>query len=377
MSTAVLQLHHRDSFERNVTRALLAGAAAGVTHLVATRLGLPAPFSWMAIAATALAAVRGDRTDRILLIASALIATGAPWLFGLSPGWTIALSAMGAGVVMVRAHLCERGEEGQLASTRPGTLNYLLGGALTAALALVAIEVTRVLGDRLFELDTPAVLAAAALGAVMALFVAIGSLPAHLALRPDPVESRCEELIEQLDGDFRTLATRALTLYRQCGEAMAKLPRNREREELARTLSQMTRGAVELASDWSGVEQELEERTHRELTDEIAELDDGAQKAQDEVARRQLRLAAESLREELERVQELKLRRERILAKLKAEVALLERARVSLIGIRSGQTQLRAAELSAMARKFTALSRLQSEEAKLADQVALGAELDA
>ena len=33
-SAAVLQLHHRDAFERNVTRALVAGAGAGALHLV-------------------------------------------------------------------------------------------------------------------------------------------------------------------------------------------------------------------------------------------------------------------------------------------------------------------------------------------------------
>ncbi|HVE87353.1 MAG TPA: hypothetical protein VND93_31065 [Myxococcales bacterium] len=67
--------------------------------------------------------------------------------------------------------------------------------------------------------------------------------------------------------------------------------------------------------------------------------------------------------------------RERIVAKLKAEVALLERARVALLGMRSGQMSLKAAELSALARRFNSRSSLTTAEARMADAVATSAEL--
>ena len=372
-STAVLQLHHRESFERNAGRALLAGAAAGGIHLGLTSLGLSLPLPYLVLAATAAAFARGDRADRALLWGLALLAPGAGWLLGVSAGWAAALGGAGAGLVMVRAVQCERGEEGQLGLSRPGTLNYALAAACTAGLAVLGVEVVRVLTIRLAGIATPAALAAVAIGAALALFVALGSLPAHLALRPDPVEARCEELLPQLSGEFRSLAGRALALYRTCGAALARLPRDPAREELARTLSEMTRAAVELASEWTGVEHELEERTHAQLGREIEELERSARESSDELARHQLLSAAESLREEREQVDELRLRRERILARLKAEVALLERARVALIGLRSGQAQVRAAELAAVARRFASLSRLQTEEARLTDAVATGA----
>ncbi|MBX5482522.1 MAG: hypothetical protein IRZ16_11900 [Myxococcaceae bacterium] len=375
MSPALLQLHHRESFERNVTFALVAGLAAGAVHLLLTRAGFQVPLAYLAISGAAVATSRGRRFDRILLIALGLALPALPFFLGLEPGWTVALAAAAAGALMVRSHLCERGADGPLASGRPGGVNYVLGAALAAGLGLIALEVIRILGVRLSAIATPSLIAAGVLGAVFALFVAIGSLPAHLALRPDPVEARCEALLPQLAGDFHSLAARALELYRQCGEALTRLTRNREREELARTLSRMTTSAVELASEWSGVEHELEERTARELSEEIANLEKSAAGARDELAKRQLLLAAESLREELGRVGELTHRRERILAKLKAQVALLERARVSLLSLRSGQAQIRAAELSALSRKFSSLSELQSDEAKLADEVATGAEL--
>ncbi|WNZ64576.1 hypothetical protein QEG98_13400 [Myxococcus sp. MxC21-1] len=178
-----------------------------------------------------------------------------------------------------------------------------------------------------------------------------------------------EALLPQLAGDFRALTERALNLYRQCGQSLAMLPREPAREELARTLGKMTRDAAELASEWAGVEAQIEERAQADLQAEREDLERSARASTDAIARRQLELAAASLGEEVERLGTLKQRRERILARLRAEVAQLERARVALLSLRSGQAQLKAAELSALARRFRALSSLQREEAHSMEDV--------
>ncbi|MFP2930328.1 hypothetical protein ACLESO_35055, partial [Pyxidicoccus sp. 3LG] len=54
---------------------------------------------------------------------------------------------------------------------------------------------------------------------------------------------------------------------------------------------------------------------------------------------------------------------------------LLERARVALLSLRSGQAQLKAAELSALARRFRSLSSVQWEEGQSLDAVATQAAL--
>ncbi len=374
-ATAVLQLHHREMFERNVTRALFFGATAGAINLALTALRVPSPFYYLCIAAAALASVRGDKMDRMLLSGLSVGLTALPWALGVSPLWTLALSGAAAGAVMVRSRLSAGGEEGSLGENRPGPLHYAACALLAGALACGGSAVVQVLLARMVEAQTPALITLGVSGAAMSLFVALGSLAAHLALRPDPVEARCEELIPQLDGELQTLATRMLTLYRQCGQSLAQLPRQPAREELARTLSRMTREAVELASEWTGVEAQLERDAHEQLTAQIADLESSAARAQDVVARRQLTLAAASLKEELVRLGELALRRERIVAKLKSEVALLDRARVGLLGMRSGHAQLKAAELSALARRLGALASAQSAEARVADAVATSAEL--
>lgn len=373
--TTLLQLQHREHFERNVTRALVAGACGGVAHLVSNRVGLPIPLAYVTIVACAVAMARGDRMHRALLIGGALIAGAAPFLMGLSEVWSVALGGAVAGYLMVRAHLWDRGDEGQVASVRPGTFNHVLGSVVTAGLALVALRVTSVLEVRLAELDTPVALAAVCLGSVFALFVALGSLPAHVALRPDPVEVRCEALIPALSGELRVLATRALDVYRRCGDALAPLPRSRERDALARTLSDLTRGAVELASEWSGVEDQLEDRSRERLSSEITDLTTAIERCSDTIAKRQLQLAVDSLNEELMRLDELTVRRERIVARLKAQTALLERARSALVSLRSGQAQLRSTEVSALARRLSSLAEAQGDEARLADEIAAGAEL--
>ncbi|WP_164015136.1 hypothetical protein [Pyxidicoccus trucidator] len=375
MSAAILQLHHREAFEHTVTRALAAGAGAGLIHLASLRVGLPLPLAWLVPAAVVLACAQGDRWDRILLGGLGVLLTALPYALGMAPGWTVACSAAAAGALLVRARLSERGEKGQVAEVRPTLVHFGLGAVLSAGLTLAGIEVSRVFSARLADLATPALLGAGVTGGILGLFVGLSAVAAHLGLSADPVEARAEELLPRLAGDFRTLSERALSLYRQCGQSLALLPRESAREELARTLARITRDAVELASEWAGVEAQLEERAQAELQAEREDLERSARASTDAVARRQLELAAASLAEEVEHLGELKGRRERILARLRAEVALLERARVALLSLRSGQAQLKAAELSALARRFRALSSVQWEEGQSLDAVATQAAL--
>ncbi|NNC21611.1 hypothetical protein HJC22_38480 [Corallococcus exiguus] len=370
MNAAVLQFHHREAFEHTVTRALAAGAGAGLVQWLSFRVGMPMPLTWLVPAAVVLACARGDRWDRGLLSGLGLLLVALPYGLGLSPAWTVATSGAAAGALLVRSRLNDLGEEGQVAEARPTLVHYGLGAVLGAGLTLAGGVVANILSVRLASVATPTLLAAAVVGGIVGLFVGLGAIAAHLGLTADPVEARAEELLPQLSGDFHTLSERALSLYRQCGQSLAKLPREPAREELARTLARITKGAVELASEWAGVEAQLEERAAAELQAERESLERSARASTDVVARRQLEAAAASLAEEVERLGDMRQRRERILARLRAEVALLERARVALLSLRSGQAQLKAAELASLARRFRALSTAQGEEGQAMDAVA-------
>jgi hypothetical protein len=56
-------------------------------------------------------------------------------------------------------------------------------------------------------------------------------------------------------------------------------------------------------------------------------------------------------------------------------VAQLDRARVALLSLRSGHAQMKAAELSALTRRFRALASVQIEEGQVMDAVAAQATL--
>ncbi len=375
-NSAVIQLQQREAFERNVTRALAAGAGAGVLAFVAQRVHLPVPLSFLALVATSLACVRGDKLDRLILTGLSVVLPATPWLFGFSAAWTVALAGAAAGALMVKARLAERGEEGSVGADRPGALHYAGAALATGGLALAGTEVAKSLSARLTDVSTPMLINFAVSGVVIALFAGIGSLASHVALKADPVEARVEELLPSLSGEFATQITRALSLYRQAGSQLAALPRDAAREELARTLQKLTKDAAELAGEWAGVEAQVHENAHADLQKEIEELTRSAKAARDAVARQQLEGAARSLKEELGRLGELRLKRERVLARLKSQVALLERARVALIGMRSTHATVRAAEMAAVSRKLNALALAQGDEAKLGHEVATTAELE-
>jgi hypothetical protein len=376
-STAVVQLQQREVFERNVTRSLLAGAAAGVVAWLTVKAHLPVPLSFLALSGMALACVRGGKLDRLLLMGASVVLPALPWLFGLTQGWTVALAGAVAGALVVKARLAETGDEHSVGSSRPGIGHYVATAGATAGLSVAGLKVAEILSLRLQDVHTPMLLNAALSGTIIALFAGLGSLASHIALKADPVEARGDEVLPTLDGEFADQLNRAMGVYRQCGRQLAELPREPAREELARTVGKLTKDAIELAAEWAGVESHLHDDAHRDLQKEIDELLQSAKKARDAVAKRQLEVAAESLKEELERLGEMRLKRERVLAKLKSQVALLERARVALIGMRSSHATVRAAEMSAVARKLNALATAQADEAKLAHAVATNAEITA
>lgn len=374
-NTAVISFAQRETFERNVTRALAAGVGAGVLGFVSHKLNLAVPLAFLSVVGTALACVRGDRTDRIMLTVLSVLLPALPWLLGLGTAWTVGLAGAAAGALMVKSRLAERGEEGSVGADRPGLFHYVATAGVTGALAVAGTEVAKVLSTRLDDVSTPALINYALSGVVISLFAGIGSIASHVALKADPVEARLEELLPTLSGDFERQVSKALSLYRQAGAQLAALPRDAAREELARTLSKLTKEAAELAGEWAGVEAQVHENAHADLQKEIDELQKSARAARDAVARQQLENAAESLKEELGRLAELRLKRERVLARLKSQVALLERARVALIGMRSTHATVRAAEMAAVARKLNALALGQADEAKLGHEVATTAEL--
>jgi hypothetical protein len=383
MSASPLPLVHREAFERNALFALGAGALAGGLQLalatvsgwvglglpafpegtVGALLGLPA----LALGAAVLACVAGDRTDRALLGLGALALVPAPFLFEVPPVWKLALSGAIAGLLMVQAQVCDRGQRGLVGADRPGRGSFALAALATALLVPAGVATAQVIAWRLTDFGTPPLLLAAFSGAVVALFAALGSLPAHLGLAPDPASVRLLQLLPRTRGELRRLLARTLELYRRCAQGLAALPREPSRESLAEAISRI---GTEIADGFERLVQlePLWAQVGGEDTDqEIARLTRAREAASDPLARAQLGVALESHQRERAQASELLRRRERIVARLEAEVALLGSANLALVQARTGEAQVGGATLGALAQRLSTGLRQEHEAAALAD----------
>jgi len=383
MSASPLPLVHRESFERNALLALGAGACAGIVHLalsstlawvgvvlptfpegtVGAPLGLPA----LALVAAVLGCLSGDRTDRALLLLGALALVPLPFLFTVPAVWKLALAGAIAGPLMVQAQVCERGERGLVDAERPGGASFALASVATALLLPAGVAIAQILAWRLVDFGTPSILLGAFCGAVVALFVALGSLPAHVGLAPDPASARLGALLPKATGDLRRLLERARELYRRCSLGLSSLPREPSRESLAETVGTIGLEIAELAEKLVKLEPLWAQVGGADTEAEIARLERTLEKVTDPVARSQLLLALASHRREQDQAKELVLRRERIVARLEAEVAMLGSANLALVQARTGEAQATGVELGTLAQRLSVTLRQEHEAAALSD----------
>lgn len=368
-----IQLQHRTQFERNVSWAIGGGALAGFLTAAFSGSRLDGFLAWSVAAATTYFFAGGDKTDRWL---TRLMGAFFPAACLLLPGkMGIAACGAAAGIVLVAASVASRGREGQVAQFRPGGPAYVIAAVTGGALLLVGMGAGDILSHAFRGAGLHWFPATMAAGAVTALFLSFAALPAHVMMEADPVEAKAMGLELSLEGDLAELCSRMLAGYRRCGELLAQLPRDAARSELASVACRSVNDALELANDWQQVESQLEEASPAELDNQVQSLKKDALAAKDEVAKRQLLLAAESLSEEVQRLESLSCRRERVMARLKATCAELDRTRLSLLSLRSARTHMKATELLALSRKLKSLAALESTRGELESAVATGAEL--
>lgn len=305
-----------------------AGAVTLVADLVLRWTPSPADAStWMpaAIMAGALGAVGGGDARR------AWVRHGVGALTGLAAGG--AFAALGAGSpglavlalgVASMPILAPRGGWGRRA------LQVLASGLLGAAGAWVA----QVLWSwQVFDPLVPGAAATALCGAAGGMFVGLGSGGKHLMPPEDPVEARYRELLGVRDGEVADLLQRALRHYRSMcrePEALGELA-----GELRPIMLQLAAAAAQLRR----LQQDLEEWTPRELEQQTERLLRKAEDHDDPVARETLEQAAESLRAQMAALTRIDRGRQRVLARLHADVALLERLRFSLIQLRASAAE--------------------------------------
>lgn len=340
-----VQLQEREDFEVRTLRALGGGAAAGLLAAALARMNLQVDMGFFAVAGAALAGARVDWKVRLGMLVGLPVLLNIPDVLNVpTPLSEACMGALAAGVV------------GLLGTWRSRPPRVLAGAVGAGALVPLGLYVKTVMDARLFDGRLGAVGMVLGLAAV-GLFWSVGTLASHVSVHGNAVEARGSALEKQLSGEAQGLVTRAVTLYGQCQKEAARLSAGPGKTELLGVLEKMVRELFSLAESHANLEAQLHAVQQGDVDAQVKELRAKAAATTDAVARRQLELAASSLGEELNHLDLLGRKRERLLAQLHAQVALLERARVSLVGVRGGDVASKGAQAAQLARKLEALGQ--------------------
>lgn len=340
-----VQFQEREDFEVRTLRALGGGAAVGLAVAALWRVGLRLDMGFFAVAGAALASARGDWKTRLWML------VGLIGVFGLTSLFNLPLLVEQASVGALAA-----GVMGALGMAwRPRPAQVVAGAVGAAAMLPLGLYVKTVMDAWLLgRMPAPSAL----LGyTVVALFWSVGLLAAHIRVHTSPVVAQGARLEKQLAGEAQSLVARAMVLYSQCQKEAARATAGRGRTELLGVLERMAREVFSQAEEHAGLEAQIHAVRQGDVDTQVRELRAKAAAATDAVARRQLELAASSLGEELNRVDLLERKRERLLAQLHAQVALLERARVSLVGVQGGDVASKSEQAAQLAQRLASLGK--------------------
>ncbi|MDC0712120.1 hypothetical protein POL68_26880 [Stigmatella sp. ncwal1] len=341
-----LHLLHREDFERRTLRALVGGAAMGLLAALAERIHLPLHPGFAVIAA-ALAGARPRPGTQGLLWVGVPLLSALPYLFQVDAPVPQALSG-----AIAAALVGWMGPGGD----RLGKPTEVTAGAVAAgALVPLGMYVQQVLDARFFPQG--GLLGALVGFSAVALFWSVGTLASHVTVHVDAVESRGSLLEDRVGGEAKTLLERTRSLYRQCQTLALKMPSGPGRDELVGVLQKMANESFTLAESHAELETQLAAVVPQDVETQVEQLRQRAAATEDAGARRQLELAASSLGEELNRLNLLARKRSRLLAQFHAQVALLERARMSLVGVAGTEASAKGAQAAHLAQRLAALGQ--------------------
>jgi hypothetical protein len=346
-----MQLIRREDFETRCLYALVgAGALAIVAGVARQVLRVDVSPGYVVLMAAALTAVKPKPAHAYLLRGALLLLSALPYLLDLpQPLQHAAAGGLAAGLLAWQGNGRERaGSRAQIG----------FSATASAVTTLLGLYVQEVLHARF--LPSQGYFPLMVDYAVVALFWSIGTLPVNMVMDLDTPSTRGAQLEATLTGETQALVSRALTLYRESKQELGALvPGGPERAKLQGSLETLVRGAFDLTDAHAVLEGQLSAASAGGVDSRVQELRKRAEDTEDGVARRQLERAAASLGEELNHLDVLARRKERLQAQLHAQVALLERARVSLIGARAvpagaGRFQHLTDKLSGLARESAA-----------------------
>jgi hypothetical protein len=334
-------------FAADVGRAVL-GASGGA--LLASMLSGQAKtgFVWLvALALTGALAAIGARTGGLWrALHSAAFGVIGGWLFARALEWPI-LSAVLVGAAA--APVLARGETTEkVALTGAVTSLFVLGGAYVS----YVLESTGVLAGLLSPMG-----ATAAAGGALGLFVGLGSVPRHVVRSDEPVEAAYERALAAAHGEVREILERSLSIYRLIRADLGTRTGSKTEVQLGTRVSDLALRILEIGEQCRAIEADLGTAPAQQLEDRIAGLRRKAETTSDASARATFLATIDSLDTQKKAVEAIGRGLERVVARLHANVALLEKVRFSLVHARSASAERSGSEASPLTDTIDELSR--------------------
>jgi hypothetical protein len=300
----------------------------------------------IAVAAGALATVASRGKKWIKGLLGGALGVGGGALFAVTaPYWSpFAALLYGASMVPILAP-----EE----SWKRKTVTGIVAGALASAGVYVGQVI---LSWDLFGGMVPGPLASAAAGAAAGLFVGLAGAPKHLARPADPVEVAYLEALMIKDGELHEILQRTLQIHRAVREDLKVREDDKAVAPLRPQVGDMTMRILSIVKSCRHIEADLAAAPGYELEDRIADLESKAGATDDAAAQATYRSAIETLDAQRQGIAAIQRGRERVIARLHANVALLEKVRFSLVHLRSADALRLGGESSPVTEAIAELS---------------------
>lgn len=336
-------------FAADVGRSVLgAGAGALLAYVFSGNITSREDFVWVvALAVTGALAAIGARSGGLLrAIHSAAFGLIGGWLYSRSLDWPV-LGALMLGAAA--APVLARGEP---------TEKIALTGALTGLLALggayvaYVLQSTGVLGSLV-----PPPLATAAAGGALGLFVGLGSAPRHVTRSEEPVEAAYVGALAHAHGEVHEILERSLAIYRMIRGDLGTRTGSKTEVALGTRVSDLAMRILKIAEQCRAIESDLGAAPAQALEDRIEALRKKADATTDPSARATFLSTIESLDSQKKAVEAISRGLERVVARLHANVALLEKVRFSLVHARSADAERSGSEASPLTDTIDELSR--------------------
>jgi hypothetical protein len=184
---------------------------------------------------------------------------------------------------------------------------------------------------------------------------------------PDPVERAHADLLPRLSPALRPLAVRALEAHRATRRMLAS-GQTQAHVRIAARLADAAARALELLARCQELDDELSLRAGFAPGSRVPELRSLAEETPDPAAARSYRLALSLQEEQLAAGDAIRRDRGRVQAALHAHLAVLERARLALLGMASARTVESASAASLAIDPLSALAgELESQGQALAE----------